>query len=115
MSKIIVPILPTARQMERLLQSLINDKESNFSNALDRDVSHINQRAHVDAVRVTDVDITGSLIEVTYDVEYSIYNGCKDMNVQDAEELHVFGELTSEGWEFEEHVPPPKRTTMDEF
>ena len=115
MSKIIVPALLTAKQMERLLQSLIDDKESNFSNALDRDVSHIDQRAYVDAVRVTGVDITGSLIEVTYDVEYSIYNGCKDMNFQEAEELHVFGDLTSEGWQFEEHVPPPKRTTVDEF
>jgi len=115
MSKIVVPALPTEKQMERLLQSLIDDKESDFSNALDFDVSHIDQRAQVGAVRVTNVDITGALIEVTYDVEYSIYNGCEDMNVQDAEELHVFGELTSGGWEFEKHVPPPKRTTVDEF
>lgn len=54
-------------------------------------------------------------IEVHYEVEYSIYKGCRDMNVQDVEELHVFGDLTDEGWAFDEHVPSPKRTTVDEF
>ncbi len=115
MSKIIVPALPTAREMEELLQSLINDQESNFSDALDHDVSHIDQRAYVYSVRITDVDISGSQIAVTYELDYSIYNGCKDMNVEDAEELHVFGEMTDEGWAFNEHVPPPKRSTVDEF
>lgn len=115
MSKIIVLALPTARDMEKFLQSLIDDNESDFLDALDMDVSHIDQRAQVDAIRVTDVDINGSSIAVTYDLEYSIYNGCKDMDVQDAEELHVFGELTDEGWAFDKHVPPPKRTTVDEF
>jgi hypothetical protein len=57
----------------------------------------------------------GSDIEVTYELEYSIYNGCRDMNVVDSEELHVFGELTDEGWAFDQHVPPPKRDTVDEF
>lgn len=114
MDKIIVPTLPTAREMEELLQSLIDD-ESDFSSALDHDVSHIDRRAQVHAVRITNVDINGSQIVVTYDLEYSIYNGCKDMDIVDTEELHVFGELTDEGWAFDEYVPPPKRTTVDEF
>lgn len=115
MGKIIVQSLPSAREMEKLLQSLIDDNENDFSDALDHDVSHIDQRAQVHAVRVTQVDINGSDIEVTYELEYSIYNGCRDMNVVDSEKLHVFGELTDEGWAFDEHVPPPKRDTVDEF
>jgi hypothetical protein len=115
MSKIIVAALPTAREMEKLLQSLIKDKESDFSDALDHDVSHIDQRAQVHAIRVTQVEIKGSQIAVTYELEYSIYNGCKDMDIVDSEELHVFGELTDEGWAFDEHVPPPKRDTVEEF
>jgi hypothetical protein len=115
MGKIIVPALPTAMEMEKLLQSLIDDDESDFSNALDHDVSHIYQRAQVHAVRITGVDISGSKIAVSYDLGYSIYNGCRDMNVEDAEKLHVFGERTDEGWVFDEHVPPSKRTTVDEF
>lgn len=115
MGKIIVQALPTEREMEELLQSLIDDKESDFSNVLDHDVSHIDQRAQVHAVRVTQVDINGSDIEVAYELEYSIYNGCKDMDIVDSDELHVFGELTDEGWAFDEHVPPPKRDTVEEF
>ncbi len=115
MGKIIVQALPTAREMEELLQTLMDDDESDFSDALDRDVSHIDQRAQVHAVRVTQVDINGSEIAVTYELEYSIYNGCKDMDIVDNEELHVFGELTDEGWSFDEYVPPPKRDTVDEF
>ena len=115
MGKIIVPALNSSIEMERLLQSLIEDDESDFSDALDHDVSHIDQRAQVYAVRITDVDINGSQIAVAYELEYSIYNGCKDMDVQDEEELHVFGELTDEGWAFDEHVPPQKRSTVDEF
>ena len=115
MRKIIVPALNTSREMEELVQTLIDDNTSNFSSALDIDVSHIDRVAQMDAVRITLVDINGSSIEVQYDVEYSIYKGCRDMNVQDVEELHVFGALTDEGWVFDEHVPPPKRTTVDEF
>lgn len=115
MGKIIVPALGTASEMERLLQSLIDDDESDFSDALDHDVSYIDRRAQVYSIRITDVDINGSQISVTYELEYSIYNGCKDMDVQDAVELHVFGELTDEGWAFDQHVPPPKRTTHEEF
>ena len=114
MGKIIVTALGTSPEMDEFLQSLIDD-ESDFSDALDHDVSHIDQRAQVYAVQVTNVDINDSQIAVTYELKYSIYNGCKDMDVQDAEELHVFGDLTDEGWAFDEHVPPPKRTTVNEF
>lgn len=115
MSKITVAALPTAREMEKFLQSLIEDNESDFSDALDLDVSHIDQRADVHAVRVTQVNIDGTVLTLTYELDYSIYNGCKDMDIVDSEELHVFGELTEEGWAFDKHVPPPRRDTVDEF
>jgi hypothetical protein len=115
MGKIIVPALDTEREMEKLLQSLVDDDESDFSNALDHDVSNIDQRAEVYAVQITAVVISGNKIEVSYDLDYSIYNGCKDMDVQDSVPLHVFGTLTDEGWAFDVHVAPPKRTTLDEY
>jgi hypothetical protein len=115
MEKIIVQALPSEREMEQLLQSLIDKRKGGFSDALDHDVSHIDQRAQVHAVRITDVDVNGSDIAVTYELDYSIYNGCKDMDIVDSEERHVFGELTEEGWVFDKHVPPPRRDTVDEF
>ena len=115
MGKITVPALPTTREMEGLLDSLANDMESNFSRALDLDVSHVDRRAEVDGVRITDVDMDGTSIGVSYEVDYSIYNGCKDMDIDDSEDQFVTGVRSAEGWVFEEFVPPPKRTTVDEF
>ena len=114
MSKIIVQALPTEAEMVELLQSLI-DSRSEFTNALDLDVSHIDWRAQVHVVQITQVGINGPYIEVSYKLEYSIYNGCKDMNVVDVEDLHVTGELTADGWAFDEHIPPPRRNTVEEF
>lgn len=72
MGKVIVPALPTEREMEKHLQSLLEDNESEFSNVLDCDVSTIDRRAEVHAVRIMAVSISGPQIEVPYDAEYSI-------------------------------------------
>lgn len=115
MGKITIQALPTAREMEKLLGSLANVMESNFRSALDLDVSHIDQRAAVYGIRITDVDMDETSIGVSYEVDYSIYNGCKDMDIDDSEDLFVTGVRTADGWAFEEFVPLPKRTTVDEF
>lgn len=115
MGKITVAALPTEREMEKLFDSLANDMESNFRKALDFDVSHINQRAEVYGIRITAVDMDETSIGVSYEVDYSIYNGCKDMDIDDSENVFVTGVRTADGWAFEEFVPPPKRTTVDEF
>lgn len=115
MGKIIVPALATAREMERHLQALVDDEESAFRGALDLDVSHIDMRAQVYGVRITGVSMDGESIGVSYEADYSIYNGCKDMDVDDSEDGFVEGVRTPDGWQFEEFVPSPKRTTVDEF
>jgi hypothetical protein len=115
MAKIIVQALPTAREMEKLLQSLVNDEESGFSGALDLDVSHIDMRAQVYGVRITAVGLSPDSIGVSYKADYKVYNGCKDQNIDDSHDGFVTGVRTAAGWEFDEFVPPPKRTTADEF
>ena len=47
MGKITVQALTTAREMEKLLQSLVEDEESDFSCVLDLDVSQIDRSAQV--------------------------------------------------------------------
>lgn len=115
MAKIIVPALPTALEMERHLQSLVDDGGSAFRSALDLDVSHIDVRAEPYGVRITDVDIGESSIGVSFEVDYTIFNGCKNMNVDDSDEGFVRGVRNEDGWVFEEFMPPPKRSTVDEF
>lgn len=115
MGKIIVQALPTAKEMERLFQSLVDDEESDFSTVLDLDVSHIDMRAQVYGVRITAVDLEASTIGVSYETDYNVFNGCKDQNIDDSHDGFVTGVRTATGWEFEEFVPPPKRDTVDEF
>lgn len=115
MAKIIVPALPTAFEMERHLQGLVDDEESAFRGALDLDVSHIDMRAQVYGVRITEVSIEGESIGVSYEADYNVYNGCKDMDIDDSQDGFVEGVLTADGWVFDEFVPPPERTTVDEF
>jgi hypothetical protein len=45
MGKVIVPALPTEREMEKHLQSLLEGNKSDFSSVLDCDVSHIELQA----------------------------------------------------------------------
>jgi hypothetical protein len=115
MGKITVQALTTAREMEKLLQSLVEDEESDFSCVLDLDVSHIDRSAQVYGVRITAVDLSADSIVVSYEADYNVYNGCKDMNIDDSHDGFVTGVRTAAGWEFERFVPPPKRTTLDEF
>ena len=115
MGKITVQALPTAREMEKLLQSLVDDEESDFSGVLDLDVSHIDMRAQVYGVRITAVDLSAGSIGVSYEADYNVYNGCKDMDIDDSQDGFVTGVRTAAGWEFDEFIPPPKRDTVDEF
>ena len=115
MVKITIPALPTSREMERHLQSLVDSEMSDFRKALDLDVSHIDGRAEVYGICITAVDFDEEKIGVSYEVDYSIYNGCKDMDVNDSQDGFVTGVRCEAGWEFEEFVPPPKRSTLDEF
>ena len=114
MSTVTVQALSTTGEMERYLQSQVSAKEA-FIFALDCDVSHVDARAQVYDVRITAVEFDESSIGVSYEVDYTIYNGCKDMDVDDSEDRFVSGQRTPAGWEFKHYVQPPKRTTVDEF
>lgn len=115
MGKITVSALPTARDMEKHLNTLVKNMQSDFRRALDLDASHIDPRADVYGIRITAVDMDENSIGVSYEVDYLIYNGCKDMDVDDSIDQFVTGTRTEAGWTFDEFVPPPKRTTIEEF
>ena len=65
MGKITVQALPTEREMEKLLQSLVDDEESDFSGVLNLDVSHIDRSAKAYGVRITAVDLSTKSIVVS--------------------------------------------------
>lgn len=115
MRKITVLAHPTAEDMQRFLQSAVRNLSGEFVRALDIDVSHIDMRAQVHRVRITEVEMDAHSICVSYEADYSIYNGCKYMDIEDSQDRFANGVRTTNGWEFDEFVPPPKRTTLEEF
>ena len=112
---ITVAALDTAEQMRELLESLANDDESDFRRALDLDISHIDSRAQGTDVRFVDVQIDGDYIHAHYEMNYNVYNGCKDVDIDDAYEGCATGVRSAKGWIFQEFIPPPKRDTVNEF
>jgi len=116
MSRLItIAALDTAEEMRQLLESLANDDESDFRRALDLDISHIDPRAQSFDVRFVDVEIAHDRIHAHYEMDYNVYNGCKDMDIDDTYEGCATGVRSTEGWVFEELILPPRRTTVDEF
>lgn len=112
---ITIAALDTTEEMRELLESLANDDESDFRRALDLDISHIDPRAQAFDVRFVDVQIAGDRIHAHYELDYNVFNGCKDMDIDDTYEGCATGVRSDDGWVFQEFIPPPKRDTVEEF
>ncbi len=115
---IIVPIMELS-EIQRYLESQIQeDKDGDrgdFALALDLDVSCFDDRATLQGIRITDVEEIDGVLGISYTVDYHVFHSCKDIEGNGESELHVSGARTAAGWEFDEHVPPTRRTTLDEF
>ena len=112
---ITIAALDSAEEMRELLESLANDNESEFRRALDLDISHIDLRAQAFDVRFVDVEMAHDRIHAYYELDYNVYNGCKDMDIDDTYEGCATGVRSAEGWVFREFIPQIKRDTVDEF
>lgn len=118
MKNIIVPFMGISevqRYLERQLQEDKDGGRGEFSRVLDLDLSHFDGRALLQEIRITDVEEIAGTLGVSYSVDYEVYHGCKGIKGSGESEGYVSGVRTSEGWQFEEDVPLPKRTTLDEF
>ena len=67
---IIIPVLDTTKEMRELLELAANDDDSDFTWALDLDISHIDSRAQGFDVRVVDVEIAGKRIHAHLEMNY---------------------------------------------
>lgn len=87
-----------------------------FKDALDTDVSVHHDRAVIDWITITDVEVKDNGdVNVHYEVEYSWYLGCSDMDGADRMEDCVAGIKDGEFWRFERFVPQERRSTHEEF
>lgn len=89
--------------------------ESDFAYAIDHGVSEFDERAQIDDTQITDVVITGESIEVMYEIEFSAHYGCRDKNYSGTSQRSIHGRRVAGVWVFARHIPPPPRSTHEEF
>lgn len=100
---------------EAKIADYISNNMHEYSDALDKSASEHDDRAEVDEIIVTNVELEEDSVFIYYDVEFSAYYGCRDMNYSDTDEREICGTRKGRVFTFEKYIPPPKRTTFEEF
>ena len=91
----------------------LTDEE--FGSVLDLEVEELDDRAQVENISVKDVNADGDDVSITYELEFSAYYGCKDMDYSDTDERVVRGWCEGDHWVFSKHVATPRRYPNDEL
>lgn len=87
-----------------------------LAGAMDLEADQFDSRATVDDVRIERVEIDGESIAISYEYEYSVFAGCRDMNYSDTVDgLEIVGERQGRVITFPRFKPTEKRSTLDEF
>lgn len=110
-----VPV-PVATDLEPLnLVAYFQEQCRNavFRAALDLELQ--DQRAIVDSVKITEVELDDSGVVVSYDVAFSAYYGCRDQNYADRFSRTIDGTRVGANWFFKQHVPTPRRYPNEEL
>ena len=89
--------------------------EGEFAQAIDWSVWEFDERAQVDELAVVGVQVDGLTVQVTYEIQFSAYYGCSDMDYADVDERVIHGVQVGPDWQFQRHVPVPPRTPFEEF
>jgi hypothetical protein len=83
--------------------------------AMDLDVSDMNQRAEFVHAKITNVDLNHDSIAIDYDVEWSAHYGCSDFNSSGIDSRSISGSRKGNTFTFDVYDSLPDRTTLDEF
>ncbi len=115
---ITIPFLNLS-DLKRYIKNQVNDgkdgEKGDFASALNLDVSHIDERATLEGIRITSVEEVDEKLEVAYIVDYHVFHSCRDIEGNGELEDSVTGIKTSDGWAFEVNKSIEKRSTLDEF
>lgn len=107
--KISVPDYLDDDQIEEYFRENIDELRP----ALDLEIQ--DDRAQVDEIEIEIFQLTEDSLHIEYVVQYSAYYGCKDMDYADEDQRVVSGRRDGNLFEFDVFVPPPRRSTFEEF
>ena len=96
-------------------QNLLPDFEGSIARALD--LGGDLRKAHeiLENVTIDRVSIDGASIEISYTVELSVFNACKDQTDLYSFHRTVTGTQIDECWRFKIFVSIPERSSWDEL
>lgn len=97
------------------IKNFFMDNVDGLYDAMDLGVNHFDDRAQVDDVQITEIDLTSDAIYIEFNVEYSAYHGCRDANYVDDDQRSIEGSRVGNKFFFDRFVPPPARSTHEEF
>jgi len=97
------------------IKNFLTDNIESLYDAMDIQVNHLDDRAQVDDIQITEIELTSDTIHIEYCVEYSAFHGCRDANYVDEDQRSVEGSRNGNKFIFEKFIPPPARSTHEEF
>lgn len=86
-----------------------------LADALDRDVSDFDKKAQIDEIHVRKIEVTSEGIAVTYELRFSAFYACSDLDYRGRHERVLPGRRNGDFWIFQPHCPLPARSTLDEL
>lgn len=106
---------PNTALLRQLFQDKWCDHAQKWSEVFDLDCEPKNRHAIVDRVTVMDVVPEKDDITVTYQVEFSQFEACKDVTNTWLFHRQLVGTRIGGVWRFRKHQPLPQRSTFEEF
>ena len=100
---------------EDQIKEYLTESVEDLYGAMDLEVNNFDDRAQVDDVNITEIELTADTVQIEYEIEYSAHHGCRDASYSESDQRTISGTRVGNIFRFAEFVAPPERTTYEEF
>jgi hypothetical protein len=108
--------LPAHLQSNQEIALWIRENIKNLYPAMDLDVTDYDAHAMLESVHIKHVEVAMDHVAVEYEYDYSIVNGCRDLNFSGTSKPNrITGNLKGRTLTFPIHQSLPLRSTCDEL
>ncbi len=102
-------------ELRLYFEAIVRDQTSNFSKAFDLGCDHRKSNEILEGITIDRVSISGIQIMIEYHVALSAFNACNLHTDQYSFRRSLVGSQDGNVWRFSQYMPPPERSSADEF
>jgi len=102
-------------ELRLYFQAMLQDLTAGFAEALDPGCDHRKSNAILERLIIDRVSIDGHQIAIHYHAELSAFNACNLQTDNYSFRRSVVGSQDGNVWRFNKYMPPPERSSFDEF